>query len=327
MHAYRRFCNKIWQASKYVLGKLPEDFVPAASLDLSKLSTPEKWILYRMNSAVKGVNQALTAREFSKTTQVMYQFFYDELCDVFIENSKAILIDGSPEEKSSVQQTLYHLLDVALRLLHPITPFITEELWQRLPRRKDEAAESIMLATYPEHDGALDFESEAREYETGLKCAEGIRSLGTEYGVRTAGNGHAYVRTSTADSFRIATEQAPAIKALAGRGIDTVDILDPKAEVPKGCAVYAISSEVVVLLDVASTIKDVGQEIAKVQAKLKKSQMAATKQKELLGREGFEDKVSEALVAEEKKKLADTLAAIGNYEATIAQFEKLKVGE
>lgn len=72
MHGYRRFCNKIWQASKYVLLKLPADF-KRVELDHSKLSQPEKWILHRMNSAVKETNRALEAREFSKSTQVTYQ--------------------------------------------------------------------------------------------------------------------------------------------------------------------------------------------------------------------------------------------------------------
>lgn len=73
MHAYRRFCNKIWQASKYILGRLPSGFVPNACLDTSELSLPERWILHCMNCAVKGVNESLEAREFSKSTKVIYQ--------------------------------------------------------------------------------------------------------------------------------------------------------------------------------------------------------------------------------------------------------------
>jgi valyl-tRNA synthetase len=116
MHAYRRFCNKIWQASKYVLGRLPEDFVPPVQLDFSQASLSEQWVLHRLNVATRGVNEALKAKEFSKCTQILHQFFYDELCDVFIENSKAILSE-MPEEQSSVFNTLYTCLDVSLRLL------------------------------------------------------------------------------------------------------------------------------------------------------------------------------------------------------------------
>lgn len=72
MHAYRRFCNKVWQASKYVMGRLPSDFAPAASLDTSNLSLSEQWILHRMNRAVRGANEALEARNFSKFTQSIY---------------------------------------------------------------------------------------------------------------------------------------------------------------------------------------------------------------------------------------------------------------
>lgn len=73
MHAYRRFCNKVWQASKYVLGRLPENFTPVINRSTAELSMPERWILHRMNVAVKGINESLEAREFSKSTQFAYQ--------------------------------------------------------------------------------------------------------------------------------------------------------------------------------------------------------------------------------------------------------------
>lgn len=170
MAAYRRFCNKVWQASKYVLGKLPQDFSPAAAptLDAANLTLAEKWILHRMNEATRAVNEALDAREFSRATRFAHTLFYDELCDVFIENSKTIIQDGTPEEQASTQNTLYTVLDTSLRMLHPFMPFITEELWQRLPRRAGDETKTIMLAEYPEYDASLNFEKEAKEYELGV---------------------------------------------------------------------------------------------------------------------------------------------------------------
>ncbi|OJJ50773.1 hypothetical protein ASPZODRAFT_126710 [Penicilliopsis zonata CBS 506.65] len=323
MHAYRRFCNKIWQASKYVLGRLPETFVPNSSIDTSKLSLPERWILHRMNVAVKGVNEALEAREFSKSTKIIYQFFYDELCDVFIENSKAILSDGTPEEQASVQQTLYETLDAALRLLHPIMPYISEELWQRLPRRQGDSTPTIMLASYPSFNSALEFEADALEYELGLMCAQGIRSLASEFNIRS--NGRAFVKTSTPESFASIEPQMAAIKALSGKAISELTALGPESAAPKGCAIFVISADIVVMVDAAAGITDIKAEITKLRSKLQKSHGVIDKQKELLAREGFEEKVSEVVRSAEIKKLADAEAATENYKRTIEEFEKMSL--
>jgi valyl-tRNA synthetase len=327
MHAYRRFCNKVWQASKFVLGKLPQDFVPAAKLDTSALSVPERWILHRMNFAVKGINEALETRQFSASTKLAYQFFYDELCDVFIENSKSILTDGTPEEQQSVQQTLYHTLDVALRLLHPFLPYITEELWQRLPRTGEEVAPSVMLAPYPEADDALEFTSDAEVYELGLRCAGGVRSLAADYNIRA--DGRAFIKTSTRASLEKVNAQLQAIKTLSGKGIAEVSVLGPdttEEASPKGCAVYVVSADVAVLLQVSTQIKDIDTEIKKITTKLQKTSIAITKQKELMGREGFE-KVSDVVVAAEQKKLADAQAAKENYERTLEEFSKFNIAQ
>jgi valyl-tRNA synthetase len=150
MHAYRRFCNKIYQATKYVLGtfdKFGKDFVPReTAAKTGKETLPERWILSKFNRAAKEVNETLTDREFSRSTQVVYNYFYDELCDVFIENSKAIISDGNPEERKSAMDTLYTALEGALRMIHPFMPFLSEELWQRLPRRPGDKAPSITVA-------------------------------------------------------------------------------------------------------------------------------------------------------------------------------------
>ncbi|KAK0703065.1 tRNA synthetases class I-domain-containing protein [Lasiosphaeria miniovina] len=326
MHAYRRFCNKVWQASKYVLGKLPQDFVPLDKLDTAALSVPERWILHRMNTAVKGVNEALEAREFSRSTKLAYQFFYDELCDVFIENSKSILSDGTPAEQQSVQQTLYRTLDIALRLLHPFLPFITEELWQRLPRGKDDSKPSVMLALYPTHDAELEFVSDAEVYELGLQCAGGLRSLASDYNIRS--DGRAFIKIGTADGLAKVSAQLPAIKTLCGKGIAEVNLLGPDADEaskPSGCAVYVVSADIAVLLQVSGQITDIDAEIKKITTKLQKTNIAIKKQQDLLTGEGVE-KVSDAVLTTERKKLADSKSAKENYEKTLEEFSKLKVG-
>ena len=122
-----------------MLGSLPTDFVPAKSGAVKGKTLAERWILHKMNSAARDINLALADREFSKSTLIVYRYWYNELCDVYIENSKAIIRDGTPEERASALQTLYTALESALTLIHPFMPYITEEMWQRMPRRPGDA--------------------------------------------------------------------------------------------------------------------------------------------------------------------------------------------
>ncbi|KAK5654450.1 hypothetical protein OQA88_7361 [Cercophora sp. LCS_1] len=324
MAAYRRFCNKIYQASKYVLGKLPADFAPAP-LNTAALSVPERWILHRLNEAVQGVNDSLEAREFSRSTKIAYQFFYDQLCDIFIENSKSLLSDGTPEEQNSVQQTLYYILHASMRLLHPFLPFLTEEIYQRLPRKADDAV-SVMIAPYPEAEPSLYFAAEAGDYEIAIQAAAGVRSLASDYNVRSGGV--AFIKASTAESAAKVSSQLADIKSLSGKAITDIKVLGADvddAALPSGCAVYVVSAEVVVLLQVGGQIKDIEVEIKKLNDKLQKTTVSITKQKELLNREGFEEKVSDAVRTAEKQKLVDFESAKQNYERTLQEFSKLKV--
>ena len=190
MQGYRRFCNKIYQATKYVLGNLPTDFTPQThGGKTGKESLAERWILHKMNQAAKEVNDALTAREFSRSTSTIYQYWYDCLCDVYIENSKAIIREGSEEERRSAVDTLYTALEAGLTMMHPFMPFLTEELWQRLPRRPGDETRSVVIAAFPEHDPALDDGESEAAYELLLGCSKGVRSLMSEYAIKEDGKG------------------------------------------------------------------------------------------------------------------------------------------
>ncbi|KAK4980865.1 hypothetical protein LTR66_010321 [Elasticomyces elasticus] len=325
MQGYRRFCNKIYQATKYVLGNLPEGFTPQAKGGKTgKESLAEKWILHKFTIAAKEVNDALTAREFSHATQTAYQYWYDNLCDVYIENSKAIIRDGTEEERASAVDTLYTALEGALTMIHPFMPFLTEELWQRLPRRPNDETQSIVIAEYPEYDSALDDAESASAYELLLGCSKGIRSLLAEYSIKE--NGKAYVKVLDDASLAAASTNESTIRTLAGKALSQLDILGPSERPPTGCAVFALSSSAAVFVEVAGQIKDVDAEISKAQQKLGKANEAAKKQRKVLDAEGFEEKVSSSVLQTEKAKLNDLLAECRNYEETIEQFEQLKLG-
>ncbi|KAF2105180.1 hypothetical protein BDV96DRAFT_680072 [Lophiotrema nucula] len=323
-HAYRRFCNKIYQATKYVLGtfdKYGKEFVPNEAATLSgNESLSERWILSRFNNAVKDVNAAMRARELSHATRIIHSYLYDELCDIFIENSKAIFADGSPEQRASAMNTLYTVIEGGLRLIHPFMPFLSEELWQRLPRQPTDTTNSIMFATYPQCNELLnDLESEDA-YGLVLGCAKGVRSLLAEYKTDRP-----KIFTQTADSTvcERATSELQAIKSISGKIASLIEVLGHEYATRIGCAVYVVSSSVVIFLKLQGDI-NIHKEITKVQNKIEKAIDGVTKQRQFIASPEFEEKVTSAVQEEAKKKLQELLALQHNYKKTIQQFQDIR---
>lgn len=131
--------------------KFPADFVPAASAAPSGRETlVERWILSRLEHCSTELNRHLEGRNFQQATTSVYDFWLYELCDIYIEAMKPLSAEDAPEDvRRSAQDTLYTCLDLGLKLLHPFMPFVTEELWQRLPRRPEDKTISIALAEFP----------------------------------------------------------------------------------------------------------------------------------------------------------------------------------
>ncbi|KAK8168585.1 valyl-tRNA synthetase-like protein [Phyllosticta citrichinensis] len=229
MHAYRRFCNKVYQATKFVLGGIDADFVPREKADKTgKETLAERWILHKLSIASRDINKALEDREFAKSTQIAWHFFHDDLCDVFIESSKPLIYGDNAEARRSAIDTLYTALEGGLTMLHPYMPFLTEELWQRLNRRPGDKTPSIMRAAYPEY--RPDFEDAAAEasYDIILDAAAGARSLISKHNVKGAKS-----------KVKLAKEDAEAkasledIKTLSIKGLSEVELWSSE-ERPQG---------------------------------------------------------------------------------------------
>ncbi|TAQ85759.1 hypothetical protein B7494_g5902 [Chlorociboria aeruginascens] len=303
IYGYRKFCNKIYQATKYVVGKLDEDFVPSRTGGITgKESLAERWILHKMTTAAKEVNQALEDREFMRSTMVIYQYWYNHLCDVYIENSKAIIQDGTEEEKRSATDTLYTALEGALTMIHPYMPFLTEELWQRLPRRPDDKTPSIVLAKYPVYDPKMDDPASEAAYELVLGISRGIRSLMAEYSLKDEGK--VFVQTYDTTSHSTVTSQLQSIRSLSGKGVSTLDVLSSDDSRPAGCVVFSVSSSAAVYLHVKGRV-DIDGEIQKATRKLEKTRAGVEKQRKILDDPGYREKASQELQDAEKKKLGD----------------------
>ncbi|KAF2772112.1 hypothetical protein EJ03DRAFT_267349 [Teratosphaeria nubilosa] len=322
MRANRNFCNKIYQATKFVLGNLPEDYTPPAkSGKTGKESLPERWILHKLTQAAQKVNAAWQARQFSEATQSLYQYWLYELCDVYIENSKAIIRDGTSEEQQSARDTLYTALDGGLRLMHPVMPFLTEELWQRLPRRPGDKTKSVVVAEYPEYDSSLDDPKSEAEYDLVLGCSKGARSLLVEYGIKE--NGTAFVQPLNNDAHATSSAQQTAIKALSGKYLNTLHILKTNEAPPKDVAVYPVSASAAVYLELPKDGVDANKEINKVQGKLETAAKGVKEQEGLIA--GLAPDVRKEVKQRAEDVLRDRLAEQKAYEDALARFEQMKL--
>ena len=324
IHGYRRFCNKIYQATKYVLGKLGEDFRPQATVaKTGRESLAERWILHKFNTAAKEVDQALEQREFNVAATTVYQYWYSQLCDVFIENSKSLLAPELPAEvQQSAKETLYTALEGALTMIHPIMPFVTENLWQRLPRRPGDNTISIMKARFPEYRPEFDDPAAAAAYELILNTSKAIRSILAQYEVKTKGD--IIVQTYDATSYKTISDELAIVKSLGGKNLGELSVRGPEDTTrPSGCVVSAVGAEAAVYLRVSKEVALEQEEKAK--ASLEKSRDAVRRQQTLVTGAGWKEKAKPEVREAEEKKLKDAESESARLEEQIKEFERLRL--
>lgn len=150
---YRQWCNKLWNAVRFAMTKLGDNYTPPSKIDPNNMPFSCQWILSVLNKATSKTISSLDSYEFSDASTAVYSWWQFQLCDIFIEVIKPYFFGDDASmaaSKAHAQDTLWVCLDTGLRLLHPFMPFVTEELWQRLPSPKHcEREKSIMICEYP----------------------------------------------------------------------------------------------------------------------------------------------------------------------------------
>ena len=173
----RNFANKIWNASRFVLLNL--DGVDNNDIDYSKLTIADKWILDKLNNVAKEVNSNIENYRIGETAHILYDFFWNSYCDWYVEIAKVQLQDESI--KLNTQRVLRYVLDMSLRLLHPIMPHITERVWQLIP--KESEFKAIMLADYPVYKEELSYPEEAKEMELVFETIKSLRNVRQSFNI------------------------------------------------------------------------------------------------------------------------------------------------
>jgi valyl-tRNA synthetase len=175
----RNFSNKIWNATRFALMNMPPVRVELPSS--AALSMEDKWILHRTNDIIETVTQALESFDMSAAARALYHFFWSDFCDWYLETAKPRL--QSAEQKAAPQAVLAHVLETSFRLLHPFTPFITEELWQKLPRATTTTTTHLMASSWPVANPAHQFPEAYRDMVRFQEVVTKLRSIRSEMGV------------------------------------------------------------------------------------------------------------------------------------------------
>ncbi|VVA98459.1 unnamed protein product [Arabis nemorensis] len=181
---YRQWCNKLWNAVRFAMMRLGDDYTPPQTLSPETMPFSCQWILSVLNKAISKTVESLNAFEFSDAANTVYAWWQYQFCDVYIEAIKPYFAGDNPafaSERAHAQHTLWVSLETGLRLLHPLMPFVTEELWQRLPSPKDyERKASIMLCDYPSAIENWTNEKAETEMDTVLATVKCLRALRAE---------------------------------------------------------------------------------------------------------------------------------------------------
>ena len=314
---YRNFCNKLWNATRFVLMNTEgqDCGIDAADADL-KFSAADRWMISLLQRAEAEIGQQLNDYRFDLAAQSLYHLVWDEYCDWYLEIAKVQIQNGSDEEQRTTRRTLLRVLETILRLAHPFIPFITEELWQTVaPMAGRKTHETILLAGYPICDAQrIDSAAEAQvERLKGLVSA--CRNLRGEMSLSPATKVPLIVAASTAEQATL-SEAAPVLKSLAKladvRFVETLpaDALAPVAVLGN------IQLMLEVEVDVPAEIARLEKEIARLDGEIKKAEGK-------LSNASFVDRAPAAVVEQERQRMAD----FGNTLAMLKpQLEKLKRG-
>jgi valyl-tRNA synthetase len=319
----RRFANKIWNASRFVLMNLDgydaEQYADRMGdgPDGAELDLPERWILSRVQRATEAVNNALDEYRISDAAQAVYHFIWDEVCDWYIELAKARLgKDGAnPEERWKVQGALVTALETAMRLLHPFMPHLTEEIWQQLPKPSG-APQSIMITLYPIPDPR--FTDDASEASMALvqNVITTLRQLRTERKVPTAERSRVILNVSD-DYKKTILEGYQRLVAEHGRCREV--IVRRSGEPPAENVVTGLAGDVEVILFL-ETKTDSAAERAKLEKDLAKMEKDAEFLRKKLADPKFLERAPAQVLDKDKARLAEGEAAIEKLKAALARL-------
>ena len=305
IEGFRNFCNKIWNASRYVMMNLDEQPVGDAEM---QLSTADRWILSRLAATSAEVNKSINNYRLDLASQAIYEFTWNNYCDWYLELIKPVLSgDADPDLKQGARHTVTTVLESILRLAHPIMPFITEEIWQKVAPllAADAETDSIMLRPYPqEADFAADAEAE-QQLNWVMEFIIGVRKIRSGMDIKPGKMLPILLQNGTEQDHAWLEANELVLTKLAR--IESITWLKEGDEAPESATSLVGEMQILVpmagLIDKDAELQRLGKEIDKLEKEVKRLQGK-------LGNEKFIGKAPEAVVAKERAKLAEAEGAL-----------------
>ncbi|VVO88818.1 valine--tRNA ligase [Pseudomonas fluorescens] len=317
VEGYRNFCNKIWNAARYVLDK-GEDC--GQNGEAYELSLADRWIISQLQRTEAEVTRQLDQFRFDLAAQALYEFIWNQYCDWYLELSKPVLWDENApvERQRGTRRTLVRVLEVALRLAHPFMPFITEEIWQRIAPLAGIQGKTIMLQPWPvANEERIDPAAE-NDIEWLKELMLGTRNIRGEMNIGPGKPLPIFLKNVSADDQRRLTENEALLKKLAR--LESITVLAAGEEAPLSAT--ALVGEMEVLVPMAGLI-DKGAELARLDKEILRLQGEVQRVGGKLSNAGFVDKAPAKVIEKERAKLAEAEQALGKLAEQHARIASL----
>lgn len=319
IEGYRNFCNKIWNAARYVLMNTEDQDCGQTGGKL-ELTAADRWILSRLQQTTQTVEDAIKNYRLDHMANAIYDFTWNEYCDWYLELSKTVLFDdnASEETKRGTRHTLVHVLETILRLAHPTMPYITEEIWQRIAPLAGIEITTIMLQPYPEYNATKFDQTSIDEVEWIKNFIIGIRQIRSGMDIKPGKALPVLLQNGNDTDKTLFKTHENYLKKLAK--LESITWLTSSDDAPESAT--ALVGEMKLLIPMAGLI-DKDAELKRLNKETEKLGKPIKALEGKLANPGFIDKAPEAVVEKEKDKLADMKAALANLEEQIKKIKKL----
>ncbi|OGT33408.1 MAG: valine--tRNA ligase [Gammaproteobacteria bacterium RBG_16_51_14] len=317
IQGYRNFCNKLWNAARYVLMSVENQ-----TIDMNKgtaeYGLAERWITTRLAHAVEQVTEGMRTYRFDLAAQAIYEFTWDEYCDWYLELSKTTLSGPGVSEiaRRGTLQTLVSVLEILLRLMHPFIPFITEELWQRVAPILDRKGDTIMLQAWPGTSELERDETALPEMEWVRACILGVRRIRAERDIAPGKPLAVQVKGGSELERTWLTKNSAYIKTLARIESIKEIVTEPDD------AVVALAGAMTLLVPLADLI-DLKAELERLEKELDRLNADEDRIRKKLGNSNFVARAPEEVVRKERERLEETAAAISRLKGQHVRIRQL----